>query len=136
LRKKIHLKLIFLVIYRHANPSLIKSDVLKSRQWHGLESSVGVLRLRNCDKKRYFLRKKACTHPICEARSAAIKIQLISIRKAEIIFFFAIFLNGHVETNQQLPIKIYMDIRISRYWFSTNQTFDFSWRFFTFGRLR
>ncbi len=85
---------------------------------------------------RYFHRKKVSIHPICKTRSVAINIQIISIRKAGTNFFFHEFF-AWTRLNKPLAshktIYGHKDFAI---WFSTNQTFDPSWRFFTFGRLR
>jgi hypothetical protein len=58
---------------RHANAPFVKKWCIKYRLWHSIESLVGVLRIRKCNNMRYFHRKKVCTHPICETRSAIIK---------------------------------------------------------------
>jgi hypothetical protein len=44
---------------RRASFLCFKKNMKKSRQWLVLESSVGVLRLKKCDKTRNFLQKKS-----------------------------------------------------------------------------
>ncbi len=84
------------LINRHANALLVKKWCIKSGLWHSIESSIGVLRLRKCNKMRYFLRKKVCTHHGCKTRSAEIKIRINLVRKTEKKNFFLSFLHGHV----------------------------------------
>jgi hypothetical protein len=71
---------------RHANALLVKKWCIKSGLWHSIES-----RIRKCNKMRYFLRKKVCTHHGCNTRSAKIKIRINLIRKTETNFFSWVF---------------------------------------------
>jgi hypothetical protein len=66
---------VFLISNRHASFPIVPRVMKKARSWRSIESSVGVLRLRKCDKIRNFHRKKVCAHPICKTRSAIIKFQ-------------------------------------------------------------
>jgi hypothetical protein len=65
-----------------------------SRQWV-LESSIGVLRLKKCDKIRNFLRKKVDAPSNCETRSTAIKIQITYFIKNRLFLNWAAkFIDG------------------------------------------
>ncbi len=66
---------------RPVTAALYKKRVSKSRPWRSLESSVGVLRLRKCNKMRYFHRKKVHTPSNSDTRSAITKFLSISSQK-------------------------------------------------------
>ncbi len=121
---------------RHANAPFVKKWCIKSSLWHSIESSVEFLRIKKCDNMTCFHRKKVCTHPICKSRSTIIKFRIFSIRKTGTNFFFHKFF-AWTRLSKPLAshktVYSYKDLDI---WFFTNRTFDPSWRFFTFGRLR
>jgi hypothetical protein len=66
---------------RTVTAALYKKGVSKSRPWRSLESSVGVLRLRKCNKIGYFHRKKVHTSSNSDTRSAITKFLSISSQK-------------------------------------------------------
>jgi hypothetical protein len=68
--------------------------------------------------------KKVGTRSICETMLAAIKIQTISIGKAENKIIFMNFLNGPVRTYQWLSIKLYMGRKIWIFGFMRNVVLD------------
>ncbi len=119
---------------RHANASFVKKWCIKSRLWNSIESSVGILRIRKCDNMRYFHRKKVCTHHVSQGRPL-LNSNLFGSEKLEQIFFHEFFawtrLNKPLASHKTIYEHKDLDI-----WFSTNRTFDPSWRFFTFGQLR
>jgi hypothetical protein len=73
---------IFHIGSRHASFPIVPRVMKKARSWRSLESSIGVLRLRKCDKIRNFHRKQMCAHPICKTKSAIIKFQKYSSQKS------------------------------------------------------
>ncbi len=68
---------------RHASFSIVPRVMKKARSWRRLESSVGVLGLRKCDKIRNFHRKKVCAPSESERRSAIIKFCLFHAKSYE-----------------------------------------------------
>ncbi len=98
---------------RHASFPIVPKLMKKVRSWRSLESLVGVLRLRKCDKMRYFHRKKVCAHLICKTRSAIIKFLSISSQKQWKKWRVLNISHDAFRTNHWLPVKPYLAVRIS-----------------------